>query len=292
MTEPTTAGDLIDEAVQRLKRSPAIEHWPSDRERWDAEQVMSFVLGLDDEAPYLDEPIDGRRRRRFRELVRRRAGGEPLAQIFGYTRFCGLKLTVTPGIFVPRQSTEFMVDQALRRLRGRQRPVAVDLATGGGPVALAVAHALRRAEVHGTDVSEEAVGVARRNARTLRLANVSFRRGDLYAPLPRRLAGVVDVVTIHPPYVPRSDVETLPLEIRGFEPEHTLTDYSDHGLGIAERAAVDGRAWLRPGGWILMEVSPDRARAVRALVVRAGYRDVRSTIGPPQVTRVVVGRAP
>lgn len=292
MTEPTTAGDLIDEAVQRLKRSPAIEHWPSDRERWDAEQVMSFVLGLDDEAPDLDEPIDGRRRRRFRELVRRRAGGEPLAQIFGYTRFCGLKLTVTPGIFVPRQSTEFMVDQALRRLRGRQRPVAVDLATGGGPVALAVAHALRRAEVHGTDVSEEAVGVARRNARTLRLANVSFRRGDLYAPLPRRLAGVVDVVTIHPPYVPRSDVETLPLEIRGFEPEHTLTDYSDHGLGIAERAAVDGRAWLRPGGWILMEVSPDRARAVRALVVRAGYRDVRSTIGPPQVTRVVVGRAP
>lgn len=292
MTDPTTAGGLIHEAVQRLKRSPAIEHWPSDRERWDAEQLMAFVLGLDDEVPDEDEPVDGRRRRRFRELVRRRAGGEPLAQIFGYTRFHGLKLAVTPGIFVPRQSTEFMVDQALRRLRGRRRPIAVDLATGGGPVALAVAYTLRRAEVHATDLSAEAVRVARRNARRLRLANVSFRRGDLYGPLARRLAGAVDAVTIHPPYVPRSDVETLPLEIRGFEPEDTLTDYSDHGLGIAERAAVEGRDWLRSGGWILMEVSPDRARAVRSLLVRAGYRDVRSTIGPPQVTRVVVGRAP
>ncbi|MGH2723401.1 MAG: N5-glutamine methyltransferase family protein [Actinomycetota bacterium] len=292
MTPATTARELLEEAEERLRRSPAIEHWPAQRERWDSEQLLSFVLGLDEEeAPDPDEVVDARRAGRFRELVRRRAGGEPLAHVFGWMTFRGLRLSVGPEAFVPRQSSEFMVEQALRRLRGRRRPVAVDLATGVGPVALAVSHALRRAQVHATDLSALALRLARRNARDLRLRNVVFHRGDLFGALPGRLRGTVDVITIHPPYVPPDEVADLPLEIRGFEPESTLTDFSPHGLGLAERAAVEARAWLRPGGWLLVEVSPDRARSVRGLLVRAGYRQVRSTIGWPQVTRVIVGRS-
>jgi release factor glutamine methyltransferase len=157
-------------------------------------------------------------------------------------------------------------------------------------VAIAVAHDVPRAEVHGTDISREALRQARANARALRLANAWFHQGDLFGSLPRRLREAVDVITLHPPYVPRRDVTDLPLEVRGFEPEHTLTDFSPDGLGLLERATAEAPEWLRPGGWLLVEVSPDRARSVRGLLIRSGYHEVRSTRGWPDITRVVVGR--
>jgi release factor glutamine methyltransferase len=288
---PAITSGLVASGEQRLKRSPAIDHWPPGRERDEAERLLAFVLGLEageDLDP--DDPVHGRAARRFHDLIRRRAGGEPMAHILGWTEFRGLRLRVRPGVFVPRQSSEFMVEQALRRLRGRRSPVAVDVATGIGPIALAIAAGARRAGVHGTDISGEAVRQARANARSLGLRNVAFHTGDMFAPLPRRLRGAVDIVAAHVPYVPRHELRDLPLEIRGFEPEHTLTDYTEHGLGLAERAAGEAVEWLRPGGWILLEVSPDFARRVRSIVVRSGYRDVRSTKGWPQVTRIVVGR--
>lgn len=288
----TLAGDLLDEGVTRLKRSPAIDHWPAGRDRWEAESLLAFVLGVEDTFDLArDRPVPGPAVKRFRHLVRRRAGGEPMAHILGWTEFRGLRIAVRPGAFVPRQSTEFLAEQAIRRLRGRRRPVAVDLATGIGPVALAMADAVPRADVHGSDLSAEAVRQARANARALRLRNATFHRGDLFDSLPSRLRSRVDVITLHPPYVPSGEVEDLPLEIRGFEPEHTLTDYSPHGLGLVERSTVEGHEWLRPGGWLLVEVSPDRARLVRSLFLRSGYRDVRSFKGWPAVTRTVAGRA-
>jgi release factor glutamine methyltransferase len=283
--------DLLASGEARLKRSPAIDHWPSGRERDEAEVLLAFCLDMDAEDLDPDRPVDSRVARRFGNLVRRRAGGEPMAHLLGWTEFRGLRLRVRPGAFVPRQSSEFLVEQALRRLRGRRSAVAVDLATGIGPVALAMAHGARQVWVHGSDLSPQAVRQARANARMLGLSNTRFHTGDLFAPLPRALRGAVDVITLHPPYVPRAEVEYLPLEVRGFEPEDTLTDYSPHGLGLAERATVEGPAWLRPGGWLLLEVSPDRARPVRALLLRSGYREVRSTKGWPEVTRVVLGRA-
>jgi release factor glutamine methyltransferase len=280
--------DLVREGERRLRRSPAIDHWPADRERREAESLLAFILGRED----LDgvETVDAARARRFWVLVRRRAGGEPMAHILGWTEFRDLRLRVRPGAFVPRQSSEFTVQQAVRRLRGRRRPVAVDLATGIGPIALAIAAAVPRARVIGADISDDALRQARANARELGLSNVTFRRGDLYDAVPRSFRGAVDVVTAHVPYVPRSEVRDLPLEIRGFEPEDTLTDFSDHGMTLLERAAAEGQEWLRPGGWLLLEVSPDFARTVRGIVVRLRYREVRSTRGWPGVSRVVIGR--
>ncbi|HZA27825.1 MAG TPA: HemK/PrmC family methyltransferase [Actinomycetota bacterium] len=288
----TLVKDLLDEGAARLKRSPAIDHWPAGRDRWEAESLLAFVLGAENsfELPS-GRAVPGPAVRRYRRLVRRRAGGEPMAHILGWTEFRGLRIAVRPGAFVPRQSTEFLAKQAIRRLRGRRRPVAVDLATGIGPVALAMADAVPRADVHGTDLSAEAVRQARANAKALRLKNATFHRGDLFDSLPRRLRALVDVITLHPPYVPSGEVGDLPLEIRGFEPEHTLTDYSPHGLGLVERATIEGPDWLRPGGWLLVEVSPDRARMVRGLLLRSGYRDVRSSKGWPGVTRTIAGRA-
>jgi release factor glutamine methyltransferase len=292
VTDVRTAAELIPEGEARLRRSPAIDHYPADRELRESEALLAFVLGLDPEREVPEDgwEVEARDRRRFRELIRRRAGGEPMAHILGWVTFRGLRLRVRPGTFVPRPSSEFLAFQAARRLHGRRSPVAADLATGVGPVALALAHEVPRARVHGSDLSEDAIRQARANAVRLRVRNVRFHRGDMFGSLPAGLRGTVDVLTLHPPYVPKDEVQDLPLEIRGFEPAHVLTDYSPHGMALIERAAGEGGEWIKPGGWLLIEVSPDRARGVRNLLARSGYRDVRSTRGWPEVTRVVVGR--
>jgi release factor glutamine methyltransferase len=169
-------------------------------------------------------------------------------------------------------------------------PVHVDLATGIGPVALVVAAAIPSAQVIGVDVAARPVAMAKRNAAQLGLRNVKFLRGDLFRPVPRRMMGSVDVVTIHPPYVGRREMRTLPFEILQFEPEESLTDYSPLGDRIVRRVVEEAPTWLRPGGWLLVEVSPDRSRDVATIVRRAGFRDVRSTKGGVEVSRVVVGR--
>jgi release factor glutamine methyltransferase len=287
------AADLWRAGEARLKQSPAIQHWPADRERREAAVLLSFALGDPDASDELADPesvVSTRPGVRYRRLIERRASGEPMAHIIGWTTFRGLRIAVGRGAFVPRQSSELMAENAVRRLRRRRTPVAVDLATGIGPVALAVAHAIPAAQVHGTDISRNAVRQARANAASLGLGNAAFHCGDLFGSLPAGLRGRVDVITIHSPYVPPAELDDLPLEIRGFEPEDALTDRSADGLGLLQRTAEEAPDWLRRGGWLLVEVSPDRARVVRSLLVRSGYRDVRSTRGWPDISRVIVGR--
>lgn len=280
--------ELLSAAVERLKASPAIDHWQSDREEIESDDLLCFAMGVDELDP--DEEVAGPVRRRFERMIERRATGEPVQLIKGFAVFRGLEVLSRPGVFVPRDSTEFLAEQAIRRLRGRRRPVAVDLATGGGTVALAIANEVRGVRVYGTDISREAIRVARRNAQRLRL-RASFAVGDLFGGLPGDLRGRVDVVTLHPPYVARGEVRELPEEIRRFEPAHTLTDRSADGLGLVGRAAREAGGWLKRGGWLLVEVSPDRSRAVAATLRAGGFRGVRSTVDRGfKVTRVIVGR--
>ena len=282
------ASDVLDDAVRTLRASPAIDHWQKDREEIEAEDLLQHAMGVDEVDP--DDDVSGPQLRRFRRLIDRRAEGEPTQFIKGYAEFRGLRLIARPGVFVPRDSTEFLAEQAVRRLRARRRGAAVDIATGGGTVALAIANETRGIDVYGADISPDAIRIARANARALRL-RAMFVAGDLFEPLPRRLRGHVDVVTLHPPYVARGELKDLPDEIRRFEPPHTLTDRSVDGLGLVERTASAARGWLAPRGWLLIEVSPDRARSVMAVLRRNGYTDVRSTVGGDlRVTRVVVGR--
>jgi release factor glutamine methyltransferase len=280
---------VIDGAVRTLKASPSIDHWQKGRERIEAEDLLGFVLGED---PDPTDAVSDRDRRRFERLVERRAGGEPIPYIKGFTEFRGIELTVVPGVFVPRDSSEFLAEQAIRRLRRRKKPVLVDLATGGGTIALSVADEVPGTAVYGTDLSVDAIRLARKNAKRLDL-HARFVAGDLFEALPRKLRGRVDVITLHPPYVARDEIETLPDEIREWEPVHTLTDRSADGLGLIRRSVREAPDWLRPGGWLLMEVDPDRAREVIPVYRRGGFRDVRSTKGGPlRVTRVIVGRNP
>jgi release factor glutamine methyltransferase len=283
------AKKLVREAVDALKGSAAIDHWQKHREKYEAIDLLQFVLG----GGFADDDrVTEEHAARFRELVARRVTGEPIPYIKGETEFRGLILKVVPGVFVPRDSSEFLAEQAVRRLRKRTAPVHVDLATGAGTVALAVAHEVPQASVYGADLAEDAVALARRNARRLGL-RVRFRAGDLFDPLPATLHGSVHVITLHPPYVAKGEIEDLPDEIRAWEPVHTLTDHSDDGLGLVRRTVAEAPTWLTRKGWLLMETDPDRARDVKRVFTKAGYRDVESTKGGElKVTRVIVGRRP
>lgn len=283
------ARKVLDDAVKVLKASPAIDHWQRGRERIEAEDLLWHVVG---EEPDPKDEVSAEDRRSFDRLVRRRATGEPIPFIKGYAEFRGLELLVRPGVFVPRDASEFLAEQATRRLRKRSRPLHVDLATGAGTIALAVANEVPRATVVGTDLSADAVKLARKNARRLRL-RARFITGDLFEGLPRSLAGTVDVVTLHPPYVPMRELKDLPEEIRDWEPEHTLTDRSRDGLGLIGRTAREAPAWLSSNGWLLMEVSPDRVSHVKGVLRGEGFRDLRSTKGGAlPLTRVIVARRP
>ena len=283
------ARKVLNDAVKVLKASPAIDHWQRGRERMEAEDLLWHVVG---EEPHPSDEVSAQHRRAFDHLIRRRATGEPIPFLKGYTEFRGLDLRVRPGVFVPRDASEFLAEQAMRRLRGRSRPVHLDLATGAGTIALAVANEVPGARVVGTDLSAEAVKLARANAKRLGL-RARFVTGDLFGGIPRTLAGSVAVVTLHPPYVPRHELKDLPEEIRAWEPEHTLTDRSRDGLGLITRTAREAPAWLSPDGWLLLEVSPDRVRHVKGVLGREGFRDIRSTKGGPlPLTRVIVARRP
>jgi len=282
------ASEVLADAVSTLKASSAIDHWQRDREQIEAEELLRFAMGVDRVRPR--DEVPAAIRRKFGRMIDRRASGEPVQLIIGHAVFRGLEIEARPGVFVPRDSTEFLAEQAIRRLHGRRRPVAVDLATGGGAVALSIADEVPGARVFGSDISAAAVRVARHNAEGLRL-RATFVRGDLFGALPRRIVGEVDVITLHPPYVARGELRELPEEILRFEPVHTLTDQSLDGLGLVGRTVAEAPAWLRPGGWLLIEVSPDRARAVASVMRKGGFTDVRSTMDRGfKVTRVLVGR--
>ena len=288
-----TVSEHIDKAIRKIDKSTAIDHWDRNLGRYDAEELMSEVLGRKLTPALLERELDSTSKQRFAAMVARRINGEPIPRIKGHYAFRGLDLLVREGVFVPRASSELLAQEAIRALRRRRgQRVAVDVATGAGPVALAVANEVRNAEVWGVDISEDAATLGKDNARRLGLRNAHFRAGDLLDALPRRLRGEIDVFTIHPPYVLRRDLKELPKEIREFEPLQSLTDGSDDGLGLVRRLATEAHAWLKPGGFLLVEVGTYLSRRAQATLRAARLVDVTWTKDELGVTRVVSGRTP
>jgi release factor glutamine methyltransferase len=288
-----TAGSLLADAIKAIGRSPAIDHWQPTLARWDAEQLLSDAVGRPVTAALRRSKLTPAERKRFESMVARRVNGEPIARIAGYLDFRGMRLLVRNGVFVPRISSEFLASEAVARLRRRRGPrVGVDVATGSGPLALAMAKDVPDAEVWGLDISRDAIRLCRANARRVGLHNAHFRVSDMLDALPSRLRSGVDVFTIHPPYVARADLRILPREIRDFEPHDTLTDWSDDGLELVRRLAADAGTWLRPGGTMLVEIGTYLSRKTQATLRRAGLTDVSWTKDSLGVTRVISGRRP
>lgn len=281
--------DLLEDGRRTLVRVNERFGWQGDEE----EQAWDILVHVwDGHEPDDDEEVPARVEKRFHKLVERRTTGEPLAFILGWVDFLDFRMKVRKDMFVPRLTSEFLAQQAIKRLRGRKHPVHVDLATGIGPVAIASARAVKGAEVFGVDISKKALEQARKNAKELGATNATFLRGDLFGPLPRRLEGEIDVISAHPPYVPKAEVVDLPVEIKKFEPNTTLTDRSVDGLGLVRRIISEGGTWLAPGGWLLIEIVPSETRMIHRMLREAGYTDIRSTHGELKLTRVNVARRP
>ncbi|MGW0064714.1 putative protein N(5)-glutamine methyltransferase [Streptosporangium sandarakinum] len=218
-------------------------------------------------------------------MVERRVAGLPLEHVLGWAEFCGLRLAVEPGVFVPRPRSEFLIRQAAAL--ARPGAVVVDLCCGSGALGAALAAALGRAELHAVDVEPAAVRCARRN-----LASLGGRvhQGDLYEPLPEVLRGRVDVVIASPPYVPTASIGLLPPEARLHEPAVALDGGAD-GLGVARRVAAGAPRWLAPGGRLLIETG-ERQAALAAEAVAAAGLDARVAYCEDFDATAVIGTVP
>jgi release factor glutamine methyltransferase len=195
-------------------------------------------------------------------LVERRVAGLPLEHLLGWAEFRGLRITVRPGVFVPRQRTGFLVDVAVS-LAG-PAPVVLDLCCGSGALGAAFAAARPPRELHAADVEPTAVACARVN-----LPDAHVHEGDLYDALPASLRGRVDILLANVPYVPSGAVASMPPEARLHEPRVALDGGAD-GLDLARRVAAGAPGWLAPGGTLLVESSEQQAPVLRQIFTAAG----------------------
>jgi release factor glutamine methyltransferase len=200
---------------------------------------------------------------RLTAMLDRRVAGLPLEHVLGWADFCGLRVAVDPGVFVPRRRTEFLVRTAAAV--GRPGAVVVDLCCGTGALGLALATLLGGAELVAADIEPAAVACARRNL----AGRGRVYRGDLFEPLPAALRGRVEVLLANVPYVPTGQVDLLPPEARLHEPLVAL-DGGPDGLDVLRRVAAAAPGWLAPGGHLLVETSERQAPTATAVLAAAG----------------------
>lgn len=216
-------------------------------------------------------------------LFMRRMQGEPIAYLTGEREFYGLKFEVTPDVLIPRPDTELLVELASERLPHGGH--AIDLGTGSGAIAVALAHTRRDTKISAADISDAALAVARRNAASHGVS-IHFIPSDWLAAV----TGSFDVIASNPPYIAASDPHLAQGDLR-FEPRSALTDGANGMMHLS--AIIDAApAHLKPGGWLLLEHGYDQAIATRALLERAGWQHTRSWTDLAGIERVTGGVRP
>ncbi|MFI6405558.1 putative protein N(5)-glutamine methyltransferase [Streptomyces sp. NPDC050548] len=218
-------------------------------------------------------------------MVDRRVEGLPLELVVGHAEFRGLRITVEPGVFVPRRRTEFLVEQALAQ--SPDASVVVDLCCGSGAVGAALAAALGQVELHAADIDPAATRCARRNVAAF---GGHVHTGDLFAALPGELRGRVDILAANVPYVPSGEVGFLPAEAREHEPLVALDGGAD-GLDVLREVAAGAPDWLAPGGCLLVETG-ERQLPSAVEAFRSAGLETRSAYSEELYANVVIGVAP
>jgi release factor glutamine methyltransferase len=254
-------------------------------DRLEAELLLAHTLGVNRAwfFAHASDPADATAVERFESLVRRRVDGEPVAYITGTRDFWSLTLEVTPATLIPRPETELLVELALERLPQGGR--LVDLGTGSGAIALAIAKERPDATVFAVDASADALAVARRNAQRLGLERVTFAQGDWLAPL---VGEHFDLIVSNPPYIESDDHHLREGDLR-FEPLSALASGVD-GLDDIRRISAASLPLLAPGGWLLLEHGWNQGQAVRGVLEDAGFLKVFTAQDLEQRDRVTGSR--
>jgi len=259
-----------------------------------AELLIMFTVGCDRAYLYAhpERELTPDETHQYDEALARRASGVPAQYITGHQEFWGLDVIVSPAVLIPRPETEHVVEAVLERAKARiverraPSPVQiVDVGTGSGAIALALAKELPAAEIHATDISPEALEVARANAARLELTSrIEFHRADLLAGF---TPASFDIVVSNPPYVGEAEEDSVQLEVRKFEPRHAVFA-GPTGLEVIERLIPQAHAILKPGGWLIFEISGTIAADVRRLL--ENWTDVRLTNDLRGIARVAIAR--
>jgi len=236
----------------------------SDAPRLDAEVLLAHVRGCPRIALYtaFDTPVADAERARFRELVKRRGEGEPVAYLVGSREFFSLPFTVTKDVLIPRPETEGLVVRSLDLVKSAAAPRIADVGTGSGAIAVTLAKQLPQATLVATDIAPAALAVAKANAERHGVAErIAFVESDLLAD--PRAAGPWDVIVSNPPYVRDDEYPALPRDVRDHEPKTALVA-GPTGVEIVSRLVAEAAERLAPGGWLLVEIGPSTAAAAEA----------------------------
>jgi release factor glutamine methyltransferase len=274
----STVRACLDEGTRAL---------PGGEARREAALLLRHVLDVSDAwlVAHPDDAVDAAHVAAFRNLVERRAHGEPVAYLIGTRGFHDIELRVAPGVLIPRAETEVLVDVALQHVPVDADCSVADLGTGSGAIALAIARARPRARVIATDASESALEMARGNAARLCIGNVEFRQGDWYAGL----AGEhFDVIVSNPPYIAEDDPHLHAGDLR-FEPPAALASGVD-GLDAIRVIVRGAPGHLRNGGWLLLEHGFDQGADVRDLLLGHDFAEVFTRNDLEDRERVTGGR--
>jgi release factor glutamine methyltransferase len=255
-----------------------------ERARFESELILSQALGLTRIQIYmdLDRPLSPEEREHSRALVERRGKREPLAYVLGEWGFRRLKLKTDARALVPRPETEILVERALALIEGLEAPRVLDIGTGSGAIALALADEHPGARIVALDSSTDALALARENAEACEL-EIELRQGDIRDPI----EGEFDLVVSNPPYVLPEEIEALEPEVRDWEPREALV-----GVGVPEVLAERSSELLVPGGWLAVELGEGQQSAYAALLGNLGYQTVTITLDLSGRERVVEARWP
>ena len=259
----------------------------------DARREAEILLGhaLDKSRAWLyahgDDEISDVAAETFRSLLKQRAAGTPVAYLIGHREFWTLKFVVTPAVLIPRPETELLVELALRHIPQSEKVDIVDLGTGSGAIALAIASERPQSRVVATDASEEALSVARINAGQLEIGNAEFIWSDWFDGLSRMM---FDVIVSNPPYIASNDNHLSQGDLR-FEPRDALASGID-GLDAIRDIVRRAPEHLKPGGDLLIEHGFDQGAAVRELFAQSGFVDISTSRDSEARERVTSGRKP
>jgi release factor glutamine methyltransferase len=223
----------------------------------------------------------------YTELLERRRRGEPIQYITGETEFYGLPFRVTPEVLIPRPETEHLVEKVIELATRFQQPRIVDVGTGSGAIAVALAQKLPQASITAIDLSRSALAIARENAKRNGV-DLRFLDGDLLAPV----AGeCFEIVVSNPPYVPSGDRATLSVEVREYEPALALFA-GDDGLDVYRRLIPAAFVALTPGGFVALEIGYGQSKAITELLSRAGFEQIEFVPDLQGIPRVACARRP
>jgi len=259
MSSPPTIAETLQDAARRLREAGV----PNDL--LDAQTLLCFTLGRDRTWLIINyrEALAESDSEVYTQLIARRATGEPLQYITGRQEFFGLDFAVSPAVLIPRPESELIVEEVVRL--GWPAPLIVDVGTGSGCLAVAIAREIPTARVIAIDIAAEALAVARQNAVSNGVAaQIEFVNGDLLGPLTTRAS----IIVSNPPYIAASEMDGLQREVRDWEPRGALTDEGD-GLGFYRRLLRTAPAHLEPGGYLICEIGYQQAAAMRSLVESA-----------------------